>query len=93
MTDPAIPSILKRLLALDTPVALRILELGLFGPLMWSCAFCMESRTVPTGLNPIATFLFVPGVFIAVNMLISIGVMVVRDTNKPPTDKYKRENK
>jgi hypothetical protein len=42
LIDPAIPPILKRLLAMDTPVALRILELGLFGLLMWGCAFCME---------------------------------------------------
>ena len=67
--------------------------LGLFDLLMWGRAFCVESTTVPKGLKVLATFLFVPGVFIGVIMLISIGVMVVRDTNKPPTDKYKRENK
>jgi uncharacterized membrane protein YvlD (DUF360 family) len=87
LTDPAIPPILKRILALDTPVALRILELGLFGLLMWGCAFCMESTTVPKGLKLIATFLFVPGVFIGAIMLISIGVMVVRDIDKPPMKK------
>jgi hypothetical protein len=47
----------------------------------------MESTTVPNGLKVIATFLFVPGVFIGVIMLISIGVMVVRDIDKPPMKK------
>jgi hypothetical protein len=41
--------------ALDTPAALRILELGLFGLLMRGCAFCMETTTVPKGLQVIAT--------------------------------------
>ena len=88
MTDPLIPPIVKRLLALDTPVARRILELALFGLLMWGCAWCMESATVPKGLKIIATFIFVPGLFVAFAMLIGIAVTVLKSIDGP-TEKTK----
>lgn len=80
MTTPTIPPpLLKRLLALDTPIARRIFETALFGLFMWGCAWAMDSTTVPYGVKIIATFLFVPGLFIGVLLLVSIGMIAMKE--------------
>lgn len=80
MTAPSIPPpFLRRLLALDTPVARRIFELALFVLVLAACAWCMDNKELSESVRFLAGFIFMPGVLIAGILLFSVAATVVKD--------------
>ena len=86
MADPTIPTVLKKLLSLDTPVSLRIFETALLLGLILCSAYVKE-HTKDEMVLFATNLIGVMGGMILLAMLVIIGVTVVANAKRDHLDK------